>query len=480
MNLFDYYFTHLDMLIANANDYRVLVDTFSEVRVVLNCTGPFRFLGKDIVAACIAARSNYLDICGEPQFMEQSYYDNDDEARKNGCLILHACAFDSVPADLGCLFTMNQYGPDKCSSIESFLIINCPKGLAGHYTTYESAVYGVGDVKKLKKVRKEITAKYKPPPLQSVGPALHLKSSTYYYEPRVEKYAMPFKGADVSVVRGSQRSVSIREGKLVWPQYNAYVCLDSQYYAASSAVYGGVFATMASFSVGRSILLQFPKVFSDGVFSKAGPTAEQLEETSFDMYFFASGYNDETDPNPQVMAETGVDDSEIKLTNELEGKKKSKIKPSDLAPTVMGKAGCSVLFPGVSSNGSGTNGSGSAPPPALDKFIRTVVSGPEPGYIATPAILVTLALIVLEDRSSLPNGGVMTPSSCFYSYPRVFDKLNSAGIYFRVVNEVVSLSKEELEYQETDESAFNQPIAVVDATIMPSIVDDLAEAESKD
>ncbi len=155
------------MLIANANDYRVLVETFSEVRIVLNCTGPFRFLGKDIVAACVAARSNYLDICGEPQFMEQSYYDNDDEARKNGCLILHACAFDSVPADLGYLFTMNQYSPDKCSSIESFLIINCPKGLAGHYTTYESAVYGVGDVKKLKKVRNEIIAKYKPPPLNS-------------------------------------------------------------------------------------------------------------------------------------------------------------------------------------------------------------------------------------------------------------------------------------------------------------------------
>ena len=144
-------------------------------------------------------------------------------------------------------------------------------------------MYGVGDVKKLKKVRNEIIAKCKPPPIQFIGPALELKASTYYYEPRVEKYAMPFKGADVSVVKSSQRTVSMREGKLLWPQYNAYVCLDSQYYAASSAVYGGVFATMASFSVGRAVLLQFPGVFSDGIFSKAGPTAEQLEETRYSL-----------------------------------------------------------------------------------------------------------------------------------------------------------------------------------------------------
>ena len=200
------------------------------------------------------------------------------------------------------------------------------------------------------------------------------------------------------------------------------------------------------------------------------------------MYFFATGYNDETDFNAQFTTDGIVYDEGAKETRELEGKSKPKIKRSELAPTALGKAGCSVIFPGTASKGNVSGSSSNFAPPALDKFIRTVVSGPEPGYIATPAILVTLALRVLEDRSSLPNGGVMTPSSCFYSYPRVFDKLNAAGIYFRVVNEVVSLSKEELEYQEVDESATHEPIAIVDATIIADnlyIVDNYDDSESK-
>jgi short subunit dehydrogenase-like uncharacterized protein len=93
-------------------------------------SGPYRFLGEPVVAACISAGSHYMDITGEPQFMEdmflkyvtRSYISNNlcdlcaavqcgryhEAATEANVLVLHACAFDSVPADLGVVFCMQN------------------------------------------------------------------------------------------------------------------------------------------------------------------------------------------------------------------------------------------------------------------------------------------------------------------------------------------------------------------------------------
>ncbi len=49
------------------------------------------------------------------------FLDHNDAAEQNDTLIISACAFDSVPADLGCLFTQRLFSEGRCSSIESFL-----------------------------------------------------------------------------------------------------------------------------------------------------------------------------------------------------------------------------------------------------------------------------------------------------------------------------------------------------------------------
>ena len=57
-----------------------------------------------------------------------------------GVLIVSACAFDSVPADLGVLFAAKQFtAPAVCTSVESFLCVqsDADVGVAGHTTTYE-------------------------------------------------------------------------------------------------------------------------------------------------------------------------------------------------------------------------------------------------------------------------------------------------------------------------------------------------------
>ena len=45
-----------------------------------------------------------------------------EKAKRNGCFVVSAAGFDSVPADLGVLYTMHQFpAPAIPSSVTSFL-----------------------------------------------------------------------------------------------------------------------------------------------------------------------------------------------------------------------------------------------------------------------------------------------------------------------------------------------------------------------
>lgn len=488
------------VLVADISDKGSLVPTFATSSIVLNCTGPYRFLGDAVVEACLAARAHYMDICGEPQFMETCFLKYNKLAADFGVLIIHACAFDSVPADLGVLFTSRQFMPQCCSSVESFLSIIAPNGIAGHYTTYECAVHGFGDAASLKKVRRDIDAKYKVK-TRHVGPKLNKERGTFFYEDRMESYAIPFMGADASVVRSSQRSLSLNKSLDVWPQYAAYATVGSAYNVATTAVYGGVFSALAGFELGRSLLLKCPEFFTNGIFSHAGPSETQLASTRFEMHFFASGFSqpvatsgsvvlvapttrlatadikDNTDADAEIDADKHSQPiATIMTTNEAilvdpdntphgetvdsavkEASASSSAPILSIATETVGytpslKETClswnkSVLSAassaiptsvpslsgGASSEGivgSGNwNNDGDMQP---DMKVHVVVRGAEPGYVATPAIFVTLALCLLEERHSM-GSGVMTPSAAYFDSLTVFKRLTEAGLDFQVL-----------------------------------------------
>ena len=440
-------FTHRnlpDVLIADANDPKSLADICGEAKIVLNCTGPFRFLGKEVVEACLQAKCTYMDICGEPQFMEKCFLDYHDKAVENNVLILHACAFDSVPADLGALFTMRQYDSMKCCSIESFLTVECPMGLKGHFTTYESAVHGMGDLSALKKIRKEIQIKHKPPVIILSGPKVP-RLTSYKFENRVNKYVIPFMGSDASVVRSSQRALSMRNGQLQWPQYTAFITLSDIYTVAATSFYGSVFSALSTNPWGRSLLLSYPETYSGGVFSKKGPTQEQLDNTSFQMHFYGRGYSSVLENT--VKAEKGEKGGKGRMSEveravgklldgeEEEESEKKKVARGEAALLKSEVANTQSISNKCSINLWKKNTIKDKEDDEPNKFIHVIVKGPEPGYVATPAIFFALALCVLEEREILPLGGVLTPSAAFYDSPTVFNRLIRAGLEFEVVSD---------------------------------------------
>ncbi len=59
--------------------------------------------GKQVVAGCVAAGTDYVDITGELNFVREMIALYDDKARESGSRIVHLCGHDSVPWDLSTL-----------------------------------------------------------------------------------------------------------------------------------------------------------------------------------------------------------------------------------------------------------------------------------------------------------------------------------------------------------------------------------------
>jgi len=98
----------LTLLHADATDPASLADVAAATRVVITTVGPYLEHGGPLVGACAEAGTDYVDLTGEPEFVDRSYLAHHATAERTGARIVHACGFDSIPHDLGAMFTVQQ------------------------------------------------------------------------------------------------------------------------------------------------------------------------------------------------------------------------------------------------------------------------------------------------------------------------------------------------------------------------------------
>lgn len=89
------------LVVADATDPDSIKDMVRRTRLVISTVGPYQLYGADLIAACAAMGTDYVDLCGEPAFMRQMIDAHDKTAQKSGARIVFSCGFDSIPFDLG-------------------------------------------------------------------------------------------------------------------------------------------------------------------------------------------------------------------------------------------------------------------------------------------------------------------------------------------------------------------------------------------
>ncbi|MER6043243.1 saccharopine dehydrogenase NADP-binding domain-containing protein, partial [Streptomyces sp. NPDC001856] len=109
------------VLRADVSDTASLRALAGQARVVATTVGPYVTYGEDLVAACADAGADYLDLTGEPEFVDLTYVRHDARARETGARLVHACGFDSVPHDLGVYFTVRQLPEGVPLTVDGFV-----------------------------------------------------------------------------------------------------------------------------------------------------------------------------------------------------------------------------------------------------------------------------------------------------------------------------------------------------------------------
>ncbi len=77
-------------------------------RVLISTVGPYVRYGEPAVAACADTGTDYVDLTGEPEFVDTTYVRHHARAVETGARLVHACGFDSIPHDLGAYYTVLQ------------------------------------------------------------------------------------------------------------------------------------------------------------------------------------------------------------------------------------------------------------------------------------------------------------------------------------------------------------------------------------
>ena len=96
--------SELPLIVADAGDPASIAAMVERASVVITTVGPYQLYGSDLVAACAAAGTDYVDLCGEPAWMKEMITAHTATAQASGARIVFSCGFDSIPFDLGVHF----------------------------------------------------------------------------------------------------------------------------------------------------------------------------------------------------------------------------------------------------------------------------------------------------------------------------------------------------------------------------------------
>ena len=216
----------IPIVLASTDDSDALTEMARQAVVVINCVGPFVLYGESVVRACIDTRTHYVDITGEPAFMNRVQRVFGAEAKEAGVLVVSGCGFDSVPADMGAYFTEEFFETDRDVPVDikasvfffSSLGLGSLGGMShGTFTTFLTSFQQANEAKKRQK-QKEIAEAASEKSKDDKSPAKAPKKKpsnppTWHFDEERKRYLVPMYVADPFVVRRSAQLLGGRKVK---------------------------------------------------------------------------------------------------------------------------------------------------------------------------------------------------------------------------------------------------------------------------
>jgi saccharopine dehydrogenase (NAD+, L-glutamate forming) len=257
------------LLHADIADEASMRGLAESTKVVITTVGPYVRYGEPVVAACAAAGTDYVDLTGEPEFVDLMWLRHHAEAERSGARLVHSCGFDSIPYDLGALFTVEQLPRDVPIELQGFV------SAGGTFSggTYHSAIHAMGRLRESVRVARERRSQERNP----VGRRIRGIPGRPHNEPVAGGWVVPFPTIDPQTVLRSARALD-RYGPDF--SYSHYLAVKRLPMVAGLALGAGCVIALAQLPPTRQLLLKFKD-------PGQGPTPEQRAKAWFRVRFLA-------------------------------------------------------------------------------------------------------------------------------------------------------------------------------------------------
>ncbi|MCX5425104.1 trans-acting enoyl reductase family protein [Streptomyces sp. NBC_00078] len=262
---------HVGVERADVADPASLRALAEHARVVATTVGPYVTYGEELVAACADTGADYLDLCGEPEFVDLTYVRHDARARETGARLVHACGFDSIPHDLGAYFTVQQLPEGVPLTVDGF--VTADAAFSGG--TFASALNQFSRVRPM--LAAERDRRRNEPRL--VGRRAAAPTGLPRFAKEIGAWVLPLPTIDAQIVGRSAKALERYGPDFRYRHYAAVRHLPVA--AGGIAAVGGIFAA-AQLPPARRWL-------SDRLKPGEGPSAEKRAKSWFKVRFVGEG-----------------------------------------------------------------------------------------------------------------------------------------------------------------------------------------------
>jgi len=239
----------MDLLHADVDDADSLDAVAARARVVITTVGPYLQYGEPLVAACAKHGTDYVDLTGEPEFVDRMYLLHHATAEASGARIVHACGFDSIPHDLGALFTINELEPTGPATLRG--VVRAGAMFSGG--TFHSALGAFSRVREGKQAFRE---RIKAQP-RTEGRSSRAVAGKPHRDPDLGLWLLPLPTIDPQVVARSGAELASYGSKFRYSHFAGVRRLPVAAGAAASVA--GLFAAAQVPPLRRALLKRVPQ-----------------------------------------------------------------------------------------------------------------------------------------------------------------------------------------------------------------------------
>ncbi|WP_328994310.1 saccharopine dehydrogenase NADP-binding domain-containing protein [Kribbella sp. NBC_01245] len=259
----------VDLVLADVTDEASLAKMAGSTGAVITTVGPYIRYGEGLVAACADAGTDYLDLTGEPEFVDTMYVRYHQRAVETGARIVHCCGFDSIPYDLGVQYAVEQL-PENVPIKVTGVVTAGGRPSAG---TLQTAITIASRAKQGVAAHRE-RRKVEPRPegrsVKAVPGRIHRRGGWW---------AVPLPTVDPLVVIASARALERYGPEFRYSHFGAVKRLP---------VLAGLFVGGSGVLLGAQIPA-VRKLMLDRIVSGDGPSAERRAKSWFKARFIAEG-----------------------------------------------------------------------------------------------------------------------------------------------------------------------------------------------